>query len=388
MVLDGNVDPRKVWYQANLDQDVAFERNIEDLVRLARQVRQRLPPRQDRQGGRAALVRGAEQARAATPAGGVVGPDEWTDIFLYAGYYQSTWLDLADAFAGWVNDHDRRPVVAAYEQLRSAPATTTASRSTTRCSAPTSSGRRAGATWQRDNWRTYLKAPFVTWDNAWYNAPCLYWPAKAAQAGQGRRLEGPERAAVDETLDAATPFEGSLEVRRCFPHARLLAEPGGTTHANSLNGNACVDNTIADYLATGKLPARKPGDRPDATCDAAAAARPDRGRRCRRSRCRADSSVTRGAAYPVPTSSSARSGAADLGGPALRVCLLLDDELDAAVDRLGGVVGVGDLRAGLAEALRPIRSAAMPSETSVSRTVLARASLSAWLRASVPVLSV
>lgn len=28
MVLDSNVDPRRVWYQANLDRDVAFERNI------------------------------------------------------------------------------------------------------------------------------------------------------------------------------------------------------------------------------------------------------------------------------------------------------------------------------------------------------------------------
>jgi hypothetical protein len=34
------------------------------------------------------------------------------------------------------------------------------------------------------------------------------------------------------------------------------------------------------------------------------------------------------------------------------------------------------------------RSGAMPSATSVSRTVLARASLSAWLRAAVPVRSV
>src|SRR4051794_38628727 len=28
MVLDSNVDPRRVWYQANLQQDLAFERNI------------------------------------------------------------------------------------------------------------------------------------------------------------------------------------------------------------------------------------------------------------------------------------------------------------------------------------------------------------------------
>jgi pimeloyl-ACP methyl ester carboxylesterase len=29
MVLDSNVDPRRVWYQANLDQDVAFQKTIE-----------------------------------------------------------------------------------------------------------------------------------------------------------------------------------------------------------------------------------------------------------------------------------------------------------------------------------------------------------------------
>ena len=46
----------------------------------------------------------------------------------------------------------------------------------------------------------------------------------------------------------------------------LLAEPGGTTHAGTLFGNACVDDQIADYLATGKLPARKHGDRADTFC--------------------------------------------------------------------------------------------------------------------------
>jgi hypothetical protein len=72
---------------------------------------------------------------------------------------------------------------------------------------------------------------------------------------------------VGETLDAATPFPGSLEVRKRFPDASLLAIPGGTTHAGTLRGNACVDDTIAAYLATGKLPARRSGNRPDAYCD-------------------------------------------------------------------------------------------------------------------------
>jgi hypothetical protein len=71
---------------------------------------------------------------------------------------------------------------------------------------------------------------------------------------------------IDETLDAATPYEGSLEVRKRFPGAVLIAEPGGTSHAITPRGNACVDNKIADYLATGALPARKPGGGADVEC--------------------------------------------------------------------------------------------------------------------------
>jgi TAP-like protein len=71
---------------------------------------------------------------------------------------------------------------------------------------------------------------------------------------------------IDETLDAATPFEGSEYIRQVFPHSVLLAEPGGTTHADSLFGNLCVDNTIANYLAKGSLPPRKPHARWDKTC--------------------------------------------------------------------------------------------------------------------------
>ena len=71
---------------------------------------------------------------------------------------------------------------------------------------------------------------------------------------------------IDETLDAATPFPGSLEVRKLFPHASLIAEPGGTSHADSLFGDPCVDGTIADYLALGQLPARQTGNGPDLLC--------------------------------------------------------------------------------------------------------------------------
>ena len=124
------------------------------------------------------------------------------------------------------------------------------------------------AVWSKDNHRVNKIAPFETWDNAWFNAPCLHWPAPASRTTP-MQINGSGVSSallIDETLDAATPFEGSLEVRKLFPHSVLLAEPGGTTHADSLFGDLCVDNTIANYLASGQLPARNPNAKWDKTC--------------------------------------------------------------------------------------------------------------------------
>jgi hypothetical protein len=55
-------------------------------------------------------------------------------------------------------------------------------------------------------------------------------------------------------------------VRQLFPKSVLLAEPGGTTHADSLSGDVCVDSTIAAYLTTGALPHRNQGAEWDKTC--------------------------------------------------------------------------------------------------------------------------
>jgi pimeloyl-ACP methyl ester carboxylesterase len=265
MVLDGNVDPRKVWYQANLDQDIAFDKNIKiwfgwlaryDSVYHLGTTEQAVEK----------LWYQTQYDLRTHPAEGKIGPDEWTDIFLYAGYYQSTWLDLADAFAAWINNHNVQPLIDQF--LGSNPPgddngfAIYAGVQCTDVQWPTDYNK-----WRRDNWATFAQAPFETWGNAWFNAPCLYWPAKAHKPVKvdGRKVAS--ALLISETLDAATPFEGSIEVRRRYPHSALIAEPGGTTHAGSLGGNACVDDQIADYLLTGKLPRRKSGDRPDALCD-------------------------------------------------------------------------------------------------------------------------
>ncbi|MFC7615110.1 alpha/beta hydrolase [Actinokineospora soli] len=88
-----------------------------------------------------------------------------------------------------------------------------------------------------------------------------------AGTGRGRRPGVGGILLVNETFDAATPFSGALEVRDRFPGAVLVEGAGGTTHASSLSGGACVDALVARYLKTGELPARRPGKRADVRCD-------------------------------------------------------------------------------------------------------------------------
>lgn len=263
MVFDSSVDPRDVWYQANLNQDIAFERNIRIWFGwIARYHRVYHLGRT----GEAVQSRfyAVQTALTENPAGGVVGPDEWTDAFVLAPYYQFFWTYLGDVFSSWVHGHDVTKLIKAYKYaVGPGDDNGFAVYLAVQCTDvqwPTS-----WDIWEQDNRATYEDAPFLTWDNVWYNAPCLFWNAPA---GVPTDVVGGSTPVllIDETLDAATPYPGSLEVRSRFPGSSLIAEPGGTTHAGSLFGNACVDDQIAAFLATGELPPRLPGDGPDTIC--------------------------------------------------------------------------------------------------------------------------
>ncbi|MGK5680523.1 alpha/beta hydrolase [Actinoplanes sp. URMC 104] len=266
MVLDGNVNPTRVWYDSNLDQDRAFDRNIKvyfgwlakhhrvyHLGRTAREVQQRYYDEQQK------LTR--------KPAGGVIGPAELTDVFLQAGYYTFGWADIARAFSAWVREQDASGLRRLYDANN--PRGEDADNNYAvylgvQCTdAPWP---QSWTKWTSDNWEVHRKAPFETWANAWYNAPCRSW---AAPSGVPVTVSGetvPPVLLISESLDAATPFAGSLEVRKRFPRSVLVEGVGGTTHSGSLYGNRCVDDTIADYLATGKLPKRVGGERSDKRC--------------------------------------------------------------------------------------------------------------------------
>ncbi|WP_424233545.1 alpha/beta hydrolase [Actinophytocola sp.] len=263
VVFDGNVNPKKVWYESNLDQDVAFDRNIKvyfdwvatydsvyHLGTTGRQVEALFYQKQ------------AELLRA--PAGGVIGPDEWTDIFLQAAYYVYGWEDVANAFSGYVHDGDWQTL----QDLYGTPPfddnghAVYLAVSCTDKQWPTNWHK-----WRVDNWITFARAPFETWGNVWFNAPCVYWPSAADKPVKvdGRGVDS--ALLINETLDSATPYSGAIEVRKLFPNSVLVEGVGGTTHSGSLSGVACTDDIITEYLKTGALPARKPGNGSDVQCE-------------------------------------------------------------------------------------------------------------------------
>jgi hypothetical protein len=264
IVLDSNVNPLRIWYAANLDQDVAFNRNINIWFGWLARYHKVYGLGSTEKAVQSLFYR-EEALLRKHPAGGLIGPDEWVDIFLSAGYFNQTWTTLGSAFAGYVHKGDWKTLKSLFASADGlGDDNEFAVYNAVQCTDiqwPLS-----WAKWARDNSAVNKVAPFETWANAWFNAPCLYWPARAHVPVRINGSGVHSALLVDETLDAATPFPGSLEVRKLFPHAVLLAEPGGTNHADSLSGDVCVDSTIANYLAAGQLPARKAGGGPDALC--------------------------------------------------------------------------------------------------------------------------
>jgi pimeloyl-ACP methyl ester carboxylesterase len=266
MVLDGVVDPTRVWYAANLDQDTAFDRNIkiyftwvakyDSVYHLGKT-----------EAAVEKLFYSTQAKLTKKPAGGKIGGDEWNDIFLQAGYYVFGWETVAEAFSGYIHKGDWKTLKVLYDE--SSPQGAGADNEyamylATQCTDvqwPTSWSK-----WQKDNQAIYAKAPFETWGNAWFNAPCINWGGKAGKPVKINGAKAPSTLLISETLDAATPYSGALEVRKLYPKSVLIEGVGGTTHAGSLFGVSCTDNTIAAYLSKGTLPARVAGNMSDKKC--------------------------------------------------------------------------------------------------------------------------
>lgn len=267
-VLDSVVDPDRYWYGSNLDQDVAFDDNLDAFFAwvAAHAGAYRL-------GSSGPAIRRGYDAMVAKldkhpAADGRLGPDELGDALLRTAYGVDAWPSSASAYAQLVRRGNGAPLYAAYaaDNLGSGNERGYAVYLAVQC---TDRRRPSWAQQKKDAAAVHARHSFMAWNNTWYNAPCLEWPAPARTPVAVRGTDLTSRVLlVSETRDGATPYAGALHVRRLFPTASLIAGVGGRTHASSLNGVACVDDRIAAYLADGTVPRRLAGRRADVRCPA------------------------------------------------------------------------------------------------------------------------
>ena len=267
MVLDGVLDPSRSIYQDQLDQDLGFERAMKIYFTWIAKYDSvyHLGDSEAKVQTRFYAVRDALDRH---PAAGLIGGDEWTDAFVWAGYSVNYWEQPTKAFADYANRGKVKLLKQLVDQINpqgSGYDNTYAIYLATECT--DEAWPADWSTWVKDNQAMGRKAPFNTWVNLWFDAPCHDWPAAPGRPVVVDGSKVPGILLISETYDAATPFAGALEVRRRYPKASLVEGVGGSSHAGALSGVACVDDTIADYLATGALPKRVAGDTSDKKCD-------------------------------------------------------------------------------------------------------------------------
>jgi pimeloyl-ACP methyl ester carboxylesterase len=260
MALDSVVNPRGVWYADNIGQDYAFEGRIRAFYAwaAAHDAVYHLGSTEAR------VERAWYQARAMLKAhpifgtsGPMIGPDEFDDTFQQGGYLNAYWPPLATALSFYLHRQATGPMVTVYQAIGTQPENLFAVYNAVQCSDV--NWPRNWAKWDADTRRVYRTAPFIAWDNAWFNAACAFWPVRGpAHPLQIRGAGLPGILMIQGTLDAATPYAGALVARRLLPTARMVVVLRGGNHGQSLAQppNTCVDGYLNRYLATGALPSR------------------------------------------------------------------------------------------------------------------------------------
>ncbi|MEU3947607.1 alpha/beta hydrolase [Streptomyces sp. NPDC029526] len=268
LVLDSVVDPDAVWYEANLRQNRAFDARHRALMAWIAEhdATYGLGTDPERVEARWYAMRAA---LAEDPAGGRVGAAELEDTFIPGGYYNGYWPHLAEAFAAYANDGDTGPLLTAYENLGAAePGAGNGYSVYTAVECRDASWPRDWRQWRKDNAAVHAEAPFMTWNNAWYNAPCAFWPTRSLRPVSVANGLIPPALLFQATDDAATPYRGAVTVHRLLARSGLVVEQGGGNHGVTLSGNDCLDRHLAAYLADGTVPRGGGAGVADAVCEA------------------------------------------------------------------------------------------------------------------------
>jgi pimeloyl-ACP methyl ester carboxylesterase len=259
MVLDSavNPDPARIWYQDNLDQSAAFEERWADF-------RDWIARHDDvyKLGDTAAKVQRSYDTAAGRlarkAAGGKVGPGQLQNAFLTAGYYDDFWPSRAAALSAYLHGDPKPLVRLAAPDARTAAEAENGNAVYTAVECNDAPWPKDWKVWDRDNTRLARVAPFETWDNAWMNLPCAYWPEPRQQPLDVRTAPGelPPVLILAAERDAAAPYPGALEMNRRLGGSVLVTERDAGTHGIAGGPNRCVNGHFEAYLLDGRIPGR------------------------------------------------------------------------------------------------------------------------------------
>lgn len=260
MVFDSAVNPApgQIWYRNNLDQSLAFERRWADFRAWVAEhdATYHLGTTPEE------VQRNYERVRAEVahrPAGGKVGPGQLHAAMLGAGYYDDYWAIRATALSEFLKGNTKPLVDQAAPRAAAAVDNENSNAVYTAVECNDAPWPTDWKVWNRDNTELAEVAPFETWDNAWMNLPCAFWPAQRQQPLDVRTNAGelPPTLILAAERDAATPYPGALELQRRLAGSVLVTERGAGTHGIAGGTNECVNDHVEAYLLTGKTPVRR-----------------------------------------------------------------------------------------------------------------------------------
>ncbi|WP_405195807.1 alpha/beta hydrolase [Streptomyces anulatus] len=259
MVFDSVVDPvpEQIWYRSNMGQSLAFEKRWEDFRRWVAKHDDVYHLGDTPE----AVQLHYDEVRAelaVKPAGGKVGPGQLHSAFLGAGYYDDYWAMRATALSEYVRGNPEPLVAQASPRAVAAEDNENAQAVYTAVECNDAPWPEDFEVWDRDHTDLASVAPFETWDNAFANLPCAFWPAPRQRPLEvGTRWgELPPVLILAAERDAATPYKGALELRKRLPGSSLVTERDAGTHGIGGAGNTCVDDHLRRYLLTGEVPGR------------------------------------------------------------------------------------------------------------------------------------
>ncbi|CQR65305.1 alpha/beta hydrolase [Streptomyces leeuwenhoekii] len=265
MVVDSVVNPsrEKIWYQANLDQDVAFETRWQDWQDWVAKNDATFHLGDTRAEVQAQWLK-LRAAAKENPIGGVVGPAELIGFFQSAPYYDSAWVSVATVFSKYVAGDTQALVDAAAPDLSDTAGNAASENGNAVYTAVECADAKWPTdwrTWDRDNTRLHQDHPFLTWSNAWMNLPCATWPVQQNTPVDVKTGKGlPPVLIVQSERDAATPYGGAVELHQRFKGSRLITERDAGSHGVTGLVNPCVNDRVDTYLLTGEVDSR------DVTC--------------------------------------------------------------------------------------------------------------------------